>query len=392
MTSYVTLSVEHEAEARRHASQLIEQLISSGALSSSEWRAAFERTPRHLFAPQFRLPDNLGGRTLAGTDPEQVQDWLRAAYANDALLTDFASDGTLLRTCSSPSVVARMLEALDVAEGMSVLEIGTGTGWNAGLLATRLGSDAVTSVDIDSLFVQQARERLAVLDLHPTLDAADGFGGYPARGPYDRIIATCSVRQFPPAWLQQIGPGGMILTDVRGTFAGGLALVSRNVDGTVTGGFLQSSISFMPLHSPEVGVPSTVRGDWPVGRVVSASGDTRTTELDPAVLRQPDSFSLFAQIVIPGALVTPVSVGADRTVFCLVHPDGAWARVELGDALPRRVTQEGDRRLWDELEAAHDLWSSLDRPARDQFTITITADGEQSVSVAGTSHRWRLPL
>lgn len=393
MTSYVTLDADGQTKAHRYSSRLVEQLLSTGALSSPEWRFVFERAPRHLFAPRFRLPDNFGGQTLDGSDASQQDTWLQAVYVNDALLTDIDDDGTPFRTCSSPTVVALILEALQAVEGHSVLEIGTGTGWNAALLAIRLGSDAVTSIDINPLFVQQARERLAVLDLHPTIDVADGYGGYPARGPYDRIIATCSVRQFPPAWLRQIRLGGAILVDIRGNFGGGLARITRTTDNEASGGFLPARVSFMPLRSTRHGIRSTSEISRLIGRVTGASGDSHTTDLNPKVLREPHSFALFAQMAIPGALAVTVTVGSERTFFCLVHPDSqAWARVDLSGNTSHSVTQGGGRRIWDELEDSYELWSSLDRPARDQFTITITSDNEQYVSLAETSYRWQLPL
>lgn len=126
---------------------LIEQLVSTGTLSSPAWRAAFAAVPRHLFAPRFTLPNNLGHR-LDGTNPTQGEEWLRAAYQSKPLLTELGEHTIPLSSCSAPSVVATMLERSEIAEGQSVLEIGTGTGWTAGLLAHRLGSEAVTSVDV----------------------------------------------------------------------------------------------------------------------------------------------------------------------------------------------------------------------------------------------------
>ncbi|HZA05573.1 MAG TPA: hypothetical protein VE617_13495, partial [Propionibacteriaceae bacterium] len=73
----------------------------------------------------------------------QREDWLRAVYHKEALLTDFDEHGIPTTSCSAPSVVATMLESSQASEGDTVLEIGTGTGWTAGLLAHRLGSDAV---------------------------------------------------------------------------------------------------------------------------------------------------------------------------------------------------------------------------------------------------------
>src|SRR5207248_3375392 len=130
----------------------------------------------------------------------QREEWLRAAYHNEALLTDFDENNIPTTSCSAPSVVAIMLEASQASEGDTVLEIGTGTGWTAGLLAHRLGPEAVTSVDISSQCIAEARKRLDYLSLAPTLAVADGYGGYPARAPYNRIIATAALRTGPPPW------------------------------------------------------------------------------------------------------------------------------------------------------------------------------------------------
>jgi SAM-dependent methyltransferase len=85
-----------------------------------------------------------------------------------------------------PSLMARMLEALDVRDGHRVLEIGTGTGYNAALLCHRLGPRNVVSIDIDPTLVAAARSRLADLGYHPTLVAGDGTTGAVQHGPYDR--------------------------------------------------------------------------------------------------------------------------------------------------------------------------------------------------------------
>src|SRR5439155_20867232 len=128
------------------------------------------------------------------TNSAQREEWLRAVYHDEALLTDSDDHNIATSSCSAPSVVAVMLESSQASEGDTVLEIGTGTGWTAGLLAHGLGSDAVTSVDIHPGCVAQARERLDRLGLTPTLAVADGYHGYPAHALYDRIIATASLR------------------------------------------------------------------------------------------------------------------------------------------------------------------------------------------------------
>lgn len=377
------------ADELNHA--LIEHVATSGTLTTPAWRAAFQAVPRHLFAPRFTLPDNLGRQTLNAADSAQREEWLRAAYHNDALLTEFDKHDIPISSCSSPSVVATMLESSQAAEGDTVLEIGTGTGWTAGLLAHRLGSDTVTSVDVNSQCVTDARERLDRLGLTPTLAVADGYLGYPPRVPYDRIIATASLRNVPPAWLGQTRPGGTILTDLRGDFAGNLALLTVDTDQSAHGQFLPETVRFMPLRSAEHPFKELPELS---SRAVREPGEQRTTSLDPAALRT-RPFAFFAQLTMPGTQAERIRIPGGPMYFCLTDPASqAWARVELAEpaADVRLVTQGGDRRLWDELEATYDLLQRLEQPRPENFTITITPDGDQLVDLPGADRSWSLPL
>ncbi|MEV5719375.1 methyltransferase domain-containing protein [Amycolatopsis mediterranei] len=380
------------ADDLHHA--LVQQLVDKGALTTPAWRAAFEALPRHLFAPKFTLPDNLGGQSHDAADRARREDWLRAVYQDEALLTDFDERGILVSSCSAPTVVATMLEQSGATEGDSVLEIGTGTGWTAALLSHRLGSETVTSVDVNPAYVTQAREQLDALGLAPTLSVADGYLGYPQRAPYDRIIATASLRQVPPAWLGQVRPGGTILTDLRGAFAGNLARLTVDAKQSACGQFLATRLNFMPLRSSEQ--PFRQQPELS-SRAAQEAGETRTTRLAPTVLRERGRvFAFFAQLAMPGTESGHVKVTDGPMYFCLTDPRaGAWARVEAttGDpAADRQVTQGGVRRLWDELEAAHEQWLQLGQPRPEDFTISITPDGEQVVAHPATDQQWSLPL
>lgn len=369
---------------------LIEHLAASGKLNARAWRTAFEDVPRHLFAPRFTLPDNLGGHALDIADSAQRKEWLRAAYQDEALLTIFDEREMVTTSCSAPSVVATMLESSQATEGDAVLEIGTGTGWTAGLLSYRLGSEAVTSVDIDARCVAEARERLNHLGLDPTLAVADGYLGYPARAQYDRIIATASLRRVPPAWLRQVRPGGTILTDLRGDFAGNLARLTVNKDGSASGRFLAERVNFMALRSEQEHLQELPEL---ASRAVSAPGPHRRTNLGPVALRKWE-FAFLAQLSMPGARAGRIRVKGGPMYFCLTDPRSeSWARVQVDvDDTEREVTQGGDRRLWDELETAHELWTHLGRPQPVDFTITVSPDGGQAVTLPATDKQWSLPL
>jgi methyltransferase of ATP-grasp peptide maturase system len=390
----VTNAIELDSRLQQLADELnhalIEHVATTGKLTTPAWRAAFQAVPRHLFAPRFTLPDNLGRQSLDATDSAHREEWLRAAYHNDALLTEFDEHDIPISSCSSPSVVATMLESSQAAEGDTVLEIGTGTGWTAGLLAHCLGSDAVTSVDTNPRCVADVRERLDWLGLTPTLAVADGYLGYPPRAPYDRIIATASLRKVPPAWLGQTRPGGTILTDLRGDFAGNLALLTVDTDQSAHGRFLPETVRFMPLRSAEQ--PFQELPDLS-SRAVREAGEQRTTSLDPAALRK-RAFGFLAQLALPGTQAARIRVTGGPMYFCLTDPaNQAWARVELAEQPAERpVTQGGDRRLWDELEATYDLFQRLEQPRPENFTITITPDGDQLVDLLGADRSWSLPL
>ncbi|MGQ0779178.1 MAG: methyltransferase domain-containing protein [Pseudonocardiales bacterium] len=123
---------------------------------------------------------------------------------------------------SMPTVMAGMLEALDLQPGHRVLEIGTGTGHNAALLCHRVGPQNVVSVELDPSLADAARRALAGLRLNPAVHAGDGSAGLAAAAPFDRIIATAAADHIPPAWISQLAPGGVILIDLRGSLSGSL--------------------------------------------------------------------------------------------------------------------------------------------------------------------------
>ncbi len=104
-----------------------------------------------------------------------------------------------------------MLDMLDLHAGHRVLEIGTGTGWNAALLAHRLGAGRVVSVEVDPVLAARAEACLRGVGLDARVVRGDGAEGCADGGLYDRVIATCSVRAVPPAWIAQTRPGGVIL-------------------------------------------------------------------------------------------------------------------------------------------------------------------------------------
>ncbi|MGH3939102.1 MAG: methyltransferase domain-containing protein [Pseudonocardiaceae bacterium] len=190
------------AEAETLHRRLIEKLVAAGDLAE-DWRNAFEAVPRHTFIPDVTWHYGTTNGEWGLIPRHRTDDsdaWLLAAYEDDSIITQVddgepsGPDGIgVLPTSSAsmPTVVAVMLQALDIHDGQKVLEIGTGTGYNAALLAHRLGARNVTSVEIDPTVTDAARHALERAGYGETfLVTADGTQGFGPRAPYDRVLST----------------------------------------------------------------------------------------------------------------------------------------------------------------------------------------------------------
>ena len=131
-------------------------------------------------------------------------DFAGHAYADQALPIACG------QTISQPYVVAYMSEQLGVKPSHKVLEVGTGSGYQAAVLS-RLAREVV-SIERYRTLADTARERLASLGyINVEIVAGDGFAGVPARAPYDRIIVTAAAEAVPQTLLDQLGDGGVML-------------------------------------------------------------------------------------------------------------------------------------------------------------------------------------
>jgi protein-L-isoaspartate(D-aspartate) O-methyltransferase len=228
---------------------LVRRIDASGAWAADPaWREAFAAVPRHVFVPYYYVGVAGGYERRWGEspDPRARERWIRGAYEDTPLATRLR-DGELLSSSSQPSLMADMLAALRVEDGNTVLEIGAGTGYNAALLAHRLGDDRVTTVDLDPEITESARRHLAAAGYHPVVVTGDGARGVPERAPFDRIIATCALSTVPRAWLAQSRPGGRILMPL----ATGLVVLTVTAADHAEGRFLHTPAYFVPLRGDD---------------------------------------------------------------------------------------------------------------------------------------------
>ncbi|PIM73508.1 methyltransferase [Streptomyces sp. JV178] len=320
-----THAVDHDLErlAEQARSALVREIERSGAWDGDPiWREAFEAVPRHLFVPYYYVGVVGGFERLWGEerDPRRRERWVRGAYA-DAPLATRVRDGELISSSSQPSLMAKMLAELEVEDGHRVLEIGAGTGYNAALLAHRLGDDLVTTVDLDADITEAARTHLRAAGYHPTVVTGDGARGVPERAPYDRIIATCTLHSIPRAWLAQCAPDGRVLTPM----ATGLVALRVMDDEHAEGRFLHTAAFFVPLrgggepegmHPHLGGLPRQAR-DHDLFRFLLT---LTAGSLDPH-----EALALWQREGMPSRERYGITVSGDRAWAWLDDPEGPYA-------------------------------------------------------------------
>lgn len=354
------------------------------AVLSARLAEVFLNVPRHPFVPVFYRRDGDRFTPWSSTAPD-ADAWLAQVYSDDSLITEVdgvhAEDagpqgvsGVPTSSSTAPSLMADMLDALDVRPGHRVMEIGTGTGYNAALLCRLVGGGSVTTVDNSRRLTTTARTRLDALGPAPDVRCADGVEGVPGRAPFDRVIATCSVRRIPTAWFDQCAPGGLMVVPIKGALAGGMiARLQTLPDGTAAGRIMHTPAAFMPLLSgPEETAKIPERMD----------GAHRDSNLSGSVLDD-WTFSFFAELHMSATTVRDYHRGPDGGhVTVLFDPqDGSYARVADRGPEPGAPTvlTRGPRDLWAPIEKAYEHWLSLHRPRREWFTIKATPH-KQTVS------------
>ncbi|MDV6014013.1 ATP-grasp peptide maturase system methyltransferase [Haloechinothrix sp. LS1_15] len=380
------------------AKALADALVRSGELRSAEWRRAIAGVPRHELVPRYyRQRDDGSWSTVDGATVGR-DEWLSTVYSDETLITSVTDThprwGTgqiAVSSSTAPGLMCTMLEALDVTDGHTVLEIGTGTGYNAALLCHRLGSEHVYSVDRDGQLVAVARTRLAALGYTPTLVACDGAVGLASHAPYDRIIATCAVGAIPRPWIEQVRDGGLVLADLKaGGVAGNLVLLQRDGD-SASGRFLPSWGGFMTMrHDRDDG------SDPPrQPRRTRATGSERHTTAPAEPWRYTVPWFL-AQLAMPSHLSYGQRIRDDGSAgeIFLSATDGSWCEVASTAEADgsRRVVEAGPASLWTRWETAYADWTRYGRPGWERLGLTVDHEGTHTVSLDHPDgvHRWQL--
>jgi protein-L-isoaspartate(D-aspartate) O-methyltransferase len=176
---------EDPATAQTLRTRLVDEIVREGHLKDPRVIRAMKTVPRHEFAPTHPRLDT---------------------YEDRPLPIGFG------QTISQPTIVAMMSEALELAGPERVLEIGTGSGYQAAILSM-LAKD-VYSIELVEPLAKQADARLKELGYRVNVRAGDGYKGWPEFAPFDRIILTAAPPDVPKALIDQLAEGGVLVAPV----------------------------------------------------------------------------------------------------------------------------------------------------------------------------------
>jgi protein-L-isoaspartate O-methyltransferase len=325
---------------------------------------AFQAVPRHRLVPVFWEVSDGPWTTWREPVEHRADDGdpraLELLYDIErALPTRRSGPDGVTTSASAPRLLAAQAGHLDLRPGMSVLEIGTGPGYFAALLAELVGpSGRVVTVGVDEEVAEAATSRLAACGYDATVVAGDGDAGVPAHAPFDRIVASVGCTDVARAWLEQLAPGGFALVPLLHGATHPILAVGADGHGRVRipSSYVsiqgrQASVQLWP-HA-RAGVETTEREPLPddLWEVLTAAPDDRTPLGGPL-----------------WALGFWVAVNDQRAAFLAALNDGAGssANVDTGHGEVAWGGAAG-RALADDLLAQTTRWAEVGAPSLAAF-------------------------
>jgi protein-L-isoaspartate(D-aspartate) O-methyltransferase len=201
--------------------QALVEIVKAKGITDQRVLDALARVPRHLFMPK--------------------QHW-HEAYE------DYPVPIGEGQTISQPYIVAFMTEILEIDSSHTVLEIGTGSGYQAAVLSPLVKQ--VYSIEIIKALADRADRTLQKLGYkNINVRWGDGYAGWPEKAPFDRIIGTAAPPEIPPALIDQLKPGGIMVLPVGNKWQE-LVVVKKSNSGTVSKETVLP-VRFVPMVHPE---------------------------------------------------------------------------------------------------------------------------------------------
>ncbi|MFQ6033812.1 MAG: methyltransferase domain-containing protein [Candidatus Bipolaricaulia bacterium] len=360
-------------EVSRLLARYAQELKERGASRSKQVERAFRRVERHRLLEWLYLEDDESKFEYAGKrfarrdfdlqDPDPAL--LEVIYSDRALLTRLDPPSST----SQPTLVAEMLELLELGRGMNVLEIGAGTGYNAALMQEIVGDGGhITAIDIQEEVVEQTRRLLEAAGYDKIeIIAKDGAFGHPENAPYDRIVATVGCPDISFRWAEQLADGGFMLIPLQHGGEGFDPLVQIwKEDGKLIGRFVGWS-GFM-----------SIRGELEVEQRVSFAGQQSLRGREPTA-----EYPLFGSLKELNELRGKgqwEEFQAFPLFLALADERAYWGGLfdeEKGVILidRKKIALYGDESLYQDLKGLCEQWEGLGRPGLSDWRLEFFPRG-----------------
>ncbi|MFF3785745.1 methyltransferase [Streptomyces sp. NPDC001933] len=378
---------------------LAERLQADGVLTDPRLRDALSRLDRGVLMPRaYVRRSEQGGEPvvwelLDGAHPEDRAEWQDLMYSGESVLVQrdgerledqvrgVVNGGRMTAMSTFTPYTVEVLQRMQIDAGHTYLDLGTGPGVSLALAAALTGPGRAFGVERDEHMAAFTRSSLDRVGAGASVVAGDALDGHAPPAPYDRIHSGIGVPCLPSAWVDQLAPGGRLLTTLatRTPSWAGQCLVTRTTGGHVEAVLEGGPRGHLPLHGF-----TRLTARHHLQQIASHPGKRRPTAFTPP----PDhayGFWLAAAYLVPGVVR---HFQAD-TVTVVAPEENSWAVAGHGDGT---VRIHGPRDVWGELEHVHDLWLRAGSPAA--FHVDIPNDGAVQHVTSGTGTAalgWELP-
>ncbi|MER5202505.1 methyltransferase [Streptomyces sp. NPDC002825] len=379
--------------------KMVRRLETAGVLTEPRLREALLAVRREVLLPHAYVrvsgpgADPIDWRLLDGSHPDDREEWLGLIHSDESILLQRDGEpldalprgpvtgGHMTSMSTFTPATVEALQELGLAPGRRYLELGPGPGVSLALAASIAGTGLATGVERDGHRAAFAQGHLDRLGVGAQVIVGDALHGHAERAPYDRIHSGFGVPCVPSAWVEQLAPGGRLLTTLttRTPSWPGQLLVTR--DGT---GRVEAVLRGRPRgYRPMLGYTWLNAVDHRA-RNKADPGTARLTRLGPPA---DDAYGFWVAVahLAPG-LVRDFQA---ETMTIVAPEDDSWAVAGPGEGT---VRVQGPRDVWAELEDVYARWVRADRPETYRVCLSDGTGAQAVTSGTGpTALSWALP-
>ncbi len=330
---------------------------------------AFRVVPRYEFLPSFfeRLYSNSnrrGWRTVSFSTNER--EWLEKIYTNRPLIISIDEDGFAERSSLQPGLIAQMIQSVQVRRGCRVLEIGTGTGYNAALVGSIAGPENVVTIDENDALLDVVRARIErTIGPDVTVLCLESRNLPESLGLFDAIIVNGSCERIDPSWMRALMPGGRIVFNWMKSFTN-VMIQAEKTGRNLTGRVCQYDGDLISMY----GGQGTQHGPLPYVPLPLIA----YFACQSPIFGDPD-FRFFLQINMPSLRYDHYSkLSSGERVYVVRDIDSN----RIVHFFPLKI--RGDASLWKEIYALYEKFEQLQQPSRKEFLLTVNENGVMTFS------------